>query len=163
MSVENSASYESLAEWSWKVREALKTRGVKLKTVSEAIGYGYNATTGLLSGRLVKQNYLDIAQKIDEYLGIETLPMKPELPSAEWCTDVYAKLKHRQKSGLDIGNINQLAKETGFSRDRLSLVLNGHTMDRPVIDAINNVLKIETPVSGSDLIIAESRVEKNGE
>ena len=43
-------------------------------------------------------------------------------------------------------SIGQLSEETGFSRDRLSLVLNGHTMDDPVIERINEVLKIEVPV-----------------
>ena len=73
-------------------------------------------------------------------MGISVLPEKPKLPSAEWCADVRAKLYILKMS------IGQLSEETGFSRDRLSLVLNGHTMDDPVIERINEVLKIEVPV-----------------
>lgn len=159
MSIDSKETFVSLQDWSKAVRAALPYKETNLQKVSESIGYCYATVTALISGRIVKQNYLDIARKINEQLGVAVLPMKPELPSAEWCADVRSKLYVQGK------NIGQLAKETGFNRDRLSLVLNGHTMDRPVIDEINKALKIETPVSliGSESIIAESRVEKNGE
>ena len=139
MSVTNE-TFVGLQEWGIEVRKACLDKSVNLHTVSEAIGHGYSAITSLISGRVVKTNYLEVAKKINEYLGISVLPEKPKLPSAEWCAAVRAKLYILKMS------IGQLSEETGFSRDRLSLVLNGHTMDDPVIERINEVLKIEVPV-----------------
>ena len=139
MSVTNE-TFVGLQEWGIEVRKACLDKSVNLRTVSEAIGHSYSAITSLISGRVVKTNYLEVAKKINEYLGISVLPEKPKLPSAEWCAAVRAKLYILKMS------ISQLSEETGFSRDRLSLVLNGHTMDDPVIERINEVLKIEVPV-----------------
>ena len=139
MSVTNE-TFVGLQEWGIEVRKACLDKSVNLHTVSEAIGHRYSAITSLISGRVVKTNYLEVAKKINEYLGISVLPEKPKLPSAEWCAAVRAKLYILKMS------IGQLSEETGFSRDRLSLVLNGHTMDDPVIERINEVLKIEVPV-----------------
>ena len=139
MSVTNE-TFVGLQEWGIEVRKACLDKSVNLHTVSEAIGHSYSAITSLISGRVVKTNYLEVAMKINEYLGIYVLPEKPKLPSAEWCAAVRAKLYILKIS------IGQLSEETGFSRDRLSLVLNGHTMDDPVIERINEVLKIEVPV-----------------
>lgn len=139
MSVTNE-TFVGLQEWGIEVRKACLDKSVNLHTVSEAIGHSYSAITSLISGRVVKTNYLEVAKKINEYLGISVLPEKPKLPSAEWCAAVRAKLYILKMS------IGQLSEETGFSRDRLSLVLNGHTMDNPVIERINEVLKIEVPV-----------------
>lgn len=139
MSVTNE-TFVGLQEWGIEVRKACLDKSVNLHTVSEAIGHSYSAITSLVSGRVVKTNYLEVAKKINEYLGISVLPEKPKLPSAEWCAAVRAKLYILKMS------IGQLSEETGFSRDRLSLVLNGHTMDDPVIERINEVLKIEVPV-----------------
>lgn len=138
MSVTNE-TFVGLQEWGIEVRKACLDKSVNLHTVSEAIGHSYSAITSLISGRVVKTNYLEVAKKINEYLGISVLPEKPKLPSAEWCAAVRAKLYILKMS------IGQLSEETGFSRDRLSLVLNGHTMDDPVIERINEVLKIEVP------------------
>ena len=139
MSVTNE-TFVGLQEWGIEVRKACLDKSVNLHTVSEAIGHSYSAITSLISGRVVKTNYLEVAKKINEYLGISVLPEKPKLPSAEWCAAVRAKLYILKMS------IGQLSEETGFSRDRLSLVLNGHTIDDPVIERINEVLKIEVPV-----------------
>lgn len=139
MSVTNE-TFVGLQEWGIEVRKACLDKSVNLHTVSEAIGHSYSAITSLISGRVVKTNYLEVAKKINEYLEISVLPEKPKLPSAEWCAAVRAKLYILKMS------IGQLSEETGFSRDRLSLVLNGHTMDDPVIERINEVLKIEVPV-----------------
>lgn len=139
MSVTNE-TFVGLQEWGIEVRKACLDKSVNLHTVSEAIGHSYSAITSLISGRVVKTNYLEVAKKINEYLGISVLPEKPKLPSAEWCAAVRAKLYILKMS------IGQLSEKTGFSRDRLSLVLNGHTMDDPVIERINEVLKIEVPV-----------------
>ncbi len=132
--------YVSLSEWSIEVRSALPKKKMNLQSVSKKIGHSYTVVVALLSGRVVKSNYLDIAKKINEVLDVQVLPEKPPLPSNEWCGEVRAKL-YLQKM-----NMIQLSKAVGFNRDRLSLVLNGHAMDEPVIEKINEVLKIEVPV-----------------
>lgn len=139
MSVTNE-TFVGLQEWGIEVKKACIDKDVNLHTVSKAIGHSYSAVTSLISGRVVKTNYLEVAKKINEYLGISVLPEKPKLPSSEWCAAVRAKLYILKM------NIGQLSEKTGFSRDRLSLVLNGHTMDDPAIERINEVLKIEVPV-----------------
>lgn len=132
--------YVSLPEWEKEVRKALIEKEINLQSVSEKIGYSYSVVTALLSGRIVKGNYLDIAKKINEFLGIQVLPEKPQLPSSEWCGAVRAQLFVSKM------NMNQLSKAAGFNRDRVSLVLNGHAMDRPVIEKINEVLGVKVPV-----------------
>ena len=132
--------YVSRSEWSIEVRSALPKKKTNLQSVSEKIGYGYTVVAALLSGRIVKSNYLDIAKKINEVLDVQVLPEKPPLPSDEWCGEVRSKM-YVQKM-----NMAHLSKAVGFNRDRLSLVLNGHAMDEPVIEKINEVLKIEVPV-----------------
>lgn len=141
MSKNNNEIFVNLLEWSIEVKKSCIEKDVNLQTVSEKIGHCYSAVTSLVSGRVIKQNYLEIARKINEYLGINVLPKKPLLPSSEWCAAVRAKLYMQKMS------IGQLATETGYSRDRISLVLNGHTMDDPVIEKIMEVLNIEVPVS----------------
>ena len=42
-------------------------------------------------------------------------------------------------------NISELSKSIGFNRDKVSLVLNGHALDWPVIEKINEQLKVEVP------------------
>lgn len=132
--------YVSLPEWCIEVRSALPRKKTNLQKVSRAIGYSYSTVTALLSGRVVKGNYLDIARKINEVLEVQVLPEKPMLPSDEWCGEVRLKLFVRKM------NISQLSESIGFKRDRVSLVLNGHAMDEPVIEKINEALKIEVPV-----------------
>ena len=132
--------YVTLQEWCIEVRSALPKKQTNLQKVAEEIGYSYSVVTALLSGRIVKNNYMDIAQKINKVLDVNVLPEKPQLPSAEWCGAVRSKLYVLNM------NMNQLSNHVGFNRDRVSLVLNGHAMDMPVIDKINEVLKVEVPV-----------------
>ncbi|MDO4306023.1 MAG: hypothetical protein Q4C77_04250 [Eubacteriales bacterium] len=135
--------YVNLTEWCKEVRKALVDKGTNLQSVSEEIGYSYSVVTALLSGRIVKSNYLDIAKKINEVLEVQVLPEKPLLPSDEWCGAVRSKLFVQKM------NMNQLSKAVGFNRDRVSLVLNGHAMDEPVIEKINEVLNVEVPVAST--------------
>lgn len=132
--------YASLSEWGKEIRKALVDKGTNLQSVSEKIGYSYSVVTALISGRIVKGNYLEIAQKLNKALEVEILPKKPQLPSNEWCGAVRAKLFVEKMSISDLSNV------IDFNRDRVSLVLNGHAMDEPVIEKINKLLKIEVPV-----------------
>lgn len=42
-----------------------------------------------------------------------------------------------------------LSAATNFSKDRVSMVLNGYYLDEPVIEAINQLLGISVPVVDS--------------
>ena len=127
-------------EWERQVRKALAGMGVNLQYVAEKTGYSYSIVAALVSGNTVKKNYLEVAEAINRILGIEDLPEKPDgLPSEEWCMSVrMAMLKLRMSVG-------ELSKKIGFTRDRVSLVINGRHTDVPVIEAINSLLSISVP------------------
>ena len=128
-----------ISEWCKEIRVALAKKETNLQNVAKKIGYSYTTVTALISGRVVKNNYLDIANKINEVLEVNVLPEKPQLPSDEWCETVRAKLYVKKM------NINELSRSIGVNRDKVSLVLNGHALDWAVIEKINEKLKIEVP------------------
>lgn len=80
-----------ISEWCKEIRVALARKEMNLQSVADEIGYSYTTITALISGRIVKDNYLDIAKKINEVLEVNVLPEKPQLPSDEWCGAVRAK------------------------------------------------------------------------
>ena len=79
-----------ISEWCKEIRVALARKEMNLQSVADEIGYSYTTITALISGRIVKDNYLDIAKKINEVLEVNVLPEKPQLPSDEWCGAVPA-------------------------------------------------------------------------
>lgn len=128
-----------ISEWCKEIRVALAKKETNLQNVAKKIGYSYTTVTALISGRVVKNNYLEIANKINEVLEVNVLPEKPQLPYDEWCGTVRAKLYVKKM------NINELSRSIGVNRDKVSLVLNGHALDWAVIEKINEKLKIEVP------------------
>lgn len=128
-----------ISEWCKEIRVALAKKETNLQNVAKKIGYSYTTVTALISGRVVKNNYLEIANKINEVLEVNVLPEKPQLPSDEWCGTVRAKLYVKKM------NINELSRSIGVNRDKVSLVLNGHALNWAVIEKINEKLKIEVP------------------
>ena len=128
-----------ISEWCKEIRVALAKKETNLQNVAKKIGYSYTTVTALISGRVVKNNYLEIANKINEVLEVNVLPEKHQLPSDEWCGTVRAKLYVKKM------NINELSRSIGVNRDKVSLVLNGHALDWAVIEKINEKLKIEVP------------------
>ena len=128
-----------ISEWCKEIRVALAKKETNLQNVAKKIGYSYTTVTALISGRVVKNNYLEIANKINEVLEVNVLPEKPQLPSDEWCGTVRAKLYVKKM------NINELSRSIGVNRDKVSVVLNGHALDWAVIEKINEKLKIEVP------------------
>ncbi len=128
-----------ISEWCKEIRVALAKKETNLQNVAKKIGYSYTTVTALISGRVVKNNYLEIANKINEVLEVNVLPEKPQLPSDEWCGTVRAKLYVKKM------NINELSRSIGVNRDKVSLVLNGYALDWAVIEKINEKLKIEVP------------------
>lgn len=128
------------SEWERQVRQALAGKGVNLQYVAEKTGYSYSIVAALVSGNTVKKNYLEVAEAINRILEIEDLPEKPDgLPSEGWCMDVRMAMLKRQMS------VGELSKKTGYTRDRVSLVINGRHTDVPVIEAINSLLAISGP------------------
>lgn len=115
-----------ISEWCKEIRVALARKEMNLQSVADEIGYSYTTITALISGRIVKDNYLDIAKKINEVLEVNVLPEKPQLPSDEWCGAVRAKLYVKKM------NISELSKSIGFNRD------NGHmhTVVQPEMRAL---------------------------
>lgn len=103
-----------ISEWCKEIRVALARKEMNLQSVADEIGYSYTTITALISGRIVKDNYLDIAKKINEVLEVNVLPEKPQLPSDEWCGAVRAKLYVKKM------NISELSKSIGFNRDKKS-------------------------------------------
>ena len=101
-----------ISEWCREIRVALARKEMNLQSVADEIGYSYTTITALISGRIVKDNYLDIAKKINEVLEVNVLPEKPQLPSDEWCGAVRAKLYVKKM------NISELSKSIGFNRDK---------------------------------------------
>ena len=69
-----------ISEWCKEIRVALARKEMNLQSVADEIGYSYTTITALISGRIVKDNYLDIAKKINEVLEVNVLPEKPQLP-----------------------------------------------------------------------------------
>lgn len=128
----------SFNAWQGQVFGVLKTKKITMQALSEKTGYCNSVVNALLNGRIVKDNYKDMVLQINGVLGISEIPEKPPLPSEQWCREVAGMMWKR-----DIG---WLSKRIGFNRDRISLVLNGYSLDLPVIDAINKELKIKTPV-----------------
>lgn len=55
-----------ISEWCKEIRVALAKKETNLQNVAQEIGYSYTTITALISGRIVKKNYLDIAKKINE-------------------------------------------------------------------------------------------------
>lgn len=67
-----------ISEWCKEIRVALARKEMNLQSVADEIGYSYTTITALISGRIVKDNYLDIAKKINEVLEVNVLPEKPQ-------------------------------------------------------------------------------------
>lgn len=147
----------SFLDWKKEVKKALVDKEMNLQEASEKAGYCYTTVSALVGGRVAKDNYQEVAMQINAVLGIEGIPEKPPTPSAKWCGAVRAAMA----AGKYKMSIGQLSKSIGFNRDRISLVINGYSMDEPVVKAINNALEIKEPVlsSEADSIITNKEAE----
>lgn len=96
-----------ISEWCKEIRVALAKKETNLQNVAKKIGYSYTTVTALISGRVVKNNYLEIANKINEVLEVNVLPEKPQLPSDEWCGTVRAKLYVKK---MNINECNRILR-----------------------------------------------------
>lgn len=103
-----------ISEWCKEIRVALARKEMNLQSVADEIGYSYTTITALISGRIVKDNYLDIAKKINEVLEVNVLPEKPQLPSDEWCG----------AAKNDRAELNNLVKAIDERRKKVKEVIN---------------------------------------
>lgn len=134
----------NLSQWGKEVKKALIENDMTLKQLASECGYCVTTVSALINGRWAKPNYKDVAEKINSILKTKGLPPRPEVPTEDWCKSVKKALIEKNMT------MNQLAEDVGFSRDRVSLTVNGHCMDKPVIKNINLLLHIEESVSSSD-------------
>ncbi len=123
-----------LSKWGKEVKKAMIDEEMTLKQLAEKTGYCSTTVSMVINGRYGKKNFTEVVTAINKALSLNELPEKPEMPSDEW-------LKSVRKAMIDKGitQVNQLANQVGFNRDRVSLVING-SYDKAVIDAINKLL-----------------------
>lgn len=133
-----------LSKWGKEVKKAMIDEEMTLKQLAEKTGYCSTTVSMVINGRYGKKNFTEIVTAINRALSLDELPEKPEMPSEEW-------LKSVRKAMIDkgINQVNQLAAQVGFNRDRVSLVLNG-SYDKTVIAAINKLLDIPEESGSSD-------------
>lgn len=133
-----------LSQWGKDVKKAAIDKGMTIKEIAEKSGYNPITVSALINGRYTKADFTKIVTKVNEILGTKGFPPKPVTPSVEWQKAV-------RKAMVDKGMLmNELARLTGFTRDRVSLVVNGHNLDNDVINAIINLLDISVPVLSED-------------
>lgn len=131
----------NITQWGKEVKKAAIEQDMSLLDVAYKAHLNYQAVTALINGRYAKRNYAEMAEKINAVLGTTGIPPRPPVPSDEWCKAVRKSMVDN-----DMMKVNDLAEQTGFSRDRVSLVINGNFYDEPVIEKINVILNISEPV-----------------
>ncbi|MBQ9437651.1 MAG: helix-turn-helix transcriptional regulator [Lachnospiraceae bacterium] len=130
----------NMSKWGKDVKKAAIDKGMTLIEVSREIGVSMTLLSALINGRYAKPNYADIAEKVNGVLGTTGIPPRPTVPSERWCNAVRKAMIDRKML------VKDLALETNFSRDRVSLVINGNAYDEEPIGAINRLLEITEPV-----------------
>lgn len=133
----------NMTQWGREVKKAKIDKNYTNKQLADEVGVCVTTISSLINGRYAKKDYVEIAKKINAILGIKGLPEKPVTPSDEWCKTVRKTLIDKDMQATD------LSEAIGFSKDKVSVVLNGHYLDEPVIRAINKLLDIKVPVIDS--------------
>jgi len=130
----------SNSTWGKDVKKALIDREMTIKQLAIETGHCVAVISSLINGRYAKSNYAEIANQINGILGTDGLPERPKVPSDDLRSQMWAKIKTENI------NIKQLSERIGYSRDRISLVLNGHYYDEAVVKAIKKELGIDESV-----------------
>ena len=131
-------------QWGKDVKIALVNKEMSVIQFGKGIGVRPAVLSQLMHGRYAGKDFDNVVEKINSELGTQGKPPRPKL-SAEWRKAAMDAMN--QVVGEDVYKlkVNELADEIGFSRDRVSLVINGKTIDEPVIEAISKKLNIECP------------------
>lgn len=126
-----------LSKWGKDVKKALIEREMTIRELGEAIGYGTSTVSSVIAGRYSNASYKEIVSKINKVLGTKGLPKRISTPSEEWRCAVKTELIKRN---LTLG---KLAKEMGVTRDRMSLIVNGKSMNKEIVQKVNEFLDIK--------------------
>lgn len=126
--------------WNKAVKKALIDRDMTVKQLSAELGYTTTLISKLLNGRYASNEYEDIVARINDMLGTDGMPERLYTPSDEWCKEVRKRLIDEKMT------IKQLSEEIGFTRDQVSLVINGRWLQEEIVSAINKLLGIKRAV-----------------
>lgn len=133
----------NMTQWGRDVKKAKIDKDYTNIRLAKEVGVCTTTISSLINGRYAKKDRLEIAKKINAILGTTGFPEKPPTPSEKWCKTVKKAMIDCDMRAAD------LAAATGFSKDKVSMVLNGYYLDEPVVDAINQRLGIIIPVVDS--------------
>lgn len=130
----------NLSQWAKDVKKALIDKDMTIRQLGEEIGYSTATISAVIGGRYSNTSYKEIVDIINKKLGTKGMPSRTTTPSDKWCSAVKVELVKRSMT------VNELAKKTGVSRDRLSLVINGKMMNEEITKKVIKVLGISVPV-----------------
>lgn len=134
-----------LPQWYADVKNAMHDKGITVQQLAEETGYAISTVSQTINGRYSRRSYQAIAEKINSVLGTKGLPERICAPSDEWCRSVKIELIRKNMS------IGQLAEAAGVTRDKMSYVINGRTMDQQVVNTVSRLLDIALPESSLGL------------
>lgn len=129
----------SNTHWGEDVKVAILRQHTTQVEVAEKAGINYQMLSSLINGRCTSRNYAAMAEKVNMILGTSGIPPYPKAASDEWCGEVRKMLQIKRMK------INDLANAIGFTRDKVSLVINGKLYDEAIIDKVNEYLVIAIP------------------
>lgn len=130
----------NMTQWGRDVKKAKIDKEYTNLLLAKEVGVCTTTISSLINGRYAKKDRLEIAKKINAILGTKGLPEKPPTPSEKWCKTVRKAMIDRDMRAAD------LAAAIGYSKDKVSMVLNGYYLDEAVVDAITLQLGIAIPV-----------------
>jgi len=134
----------NLSQWSKDVKKALIDRDMTMNDLAAKVGKSQAVISSVIGGRYSNSTYKDIVEQINKVLGTEGMPERVATPSDEWCCAVKVELVKRNMT------VNDLAEQSGVSRDRMSLVINGKMNNEKIVAKVVELLGISVPVMSSN-------------
>lgn len=106
-----------ISEWCKEIRVALARKEMNLQSVADEIGYSYTTITALISGRIVKDNYLDFEGIEDDFMEELALELDEDTDNVK-VTVSYLKSKGLiEVLGADEILLTQCAEMVGSETD----------------------------------------------
>lgn len=130
----------NMTQWGRDVKKAKIDKEYTNLRLAKEVGVCTTTVSSLINGRYAKKDRIEIAEKINAILGTTGIPEKPQTPSDLWCKTVRKAMIDCDMRAAD------LAAAIGYSKDKVSMALNGYYLDESVVDAINLQLGITVPV-----------------
>lgn len=134
----------NLSQWSKDVKKALIDKDMTMNDLAAKVGKSQAVISSVIGGRYSNSTYKDIVEQINKILGTEGMPERVATPSDEWCCAVKVELVKRNMT------VNDLAEQSGVSRDRMSLVINGKMNNEKIVAKVVELLGISVPVMSSN-------------